>query len=133
VELDELLAAVRSDRIEFVTMRPPGATTVTLERRVVLTGPPEVTDLATIGDIRILDALVDLLGDPARAWAAEVVLAAVTQREEKLVDTFAGQPEAWWDAVGRGAHERWRAWLDQHRDRLVWDADEGVFVERVDP
>jgi hypothetical protein len=129
VELEDMLAAVRSDRIQFATMRPPGAPTATLDRRVVLVAPPEVKGLATVGDVRVLDALVDLLRDPDRAWAAEVVLAALTLKEEKLVDSFAGRPEAWWEAVGRGAYERWRAWLDRSREHLAWDPTEGAFVE----
>jgi hypothetical protein len=133
VELADLLAAVRNDRIEFATMRPRGATTAALERRVVLTGPAEVRDLATVGDVRVLDALVDLLRDPARAWAAEVVLAALTHEDGKVVDTFSGRPQAWWEVAGRGAHERWSAWLRRSRGRLTWNPDDGAFVEADRP
>src|SRR3954453_19217929 len=114
-------------------MRPRGATTATLERRVVLTGPPEVRDLAEIGDVRVLDALVDLLHDPARAWAAEVVLAALTLEDGKLVDTFSGRPQDWWEVAGRAAHERWSAWLRRRRDRLTWNGEDGAFVEADRP
>src|SRR5690242_7939048 len=100
MEWPHLLDAVQNDRIAFVTMRPPGSPFTTLDRRVVLTGPPEAQDLAATGDPRVLEALIALLRDPARAWAAEVVLAALTRREEKQVDSFAAAPDTWWAAVG---------------------------------
>jgi hypothetical protein len=84
MDLATRLTAVRSDRVEFVTMRPPGSPLAILDRRVVVTGPPEVVELSRSGDPRLLDALVDLLGDRDRAWAAQVLLAALTRHEEKL-------------------------------------------------
>jgi hypothetical protein len=122
-------AQVRNDRIEFVTTAPPSSPFATLERRVVVTGPQEVVALAQSGDPRVLDALVPLLSDPHRAWAAEVVLAAMTGEEAKLVDSFAAQPAAWWDALGSTAQSRWQSWLDERRARLVWDAEDQIFVE----
>jgi hypothetical protein len=125
----KLLKAVRNDRIEFATMRPPGSPFAVLERRVIVTGPPELVELSHTGDLRVLDALVDLLQDPDRAWAAEVVLAAMTRREEKLVDSFATAAGDWWESVGQTAHERWSTWLRENRENLVWDAENQVFVE----
>jgi hypothetical protein len=78
-----------------------------------------------------LDALVKLLRDRDRAWAAEVLLSALTRREEKLVESFVSAPDEWWQTFGANAAERWRAWLDGARDRLVWDAAAGYFVERL--
>ena len=53
----------------------------------------------------------------------------MTRREEKIVDSFAATPEAWLEALSETAYARWRAWLDENRERLTWDADERVFVE----
>ena len=130
MELEDMLAAVRSDRVEFVTMRPPGSAFATLERRVVVTGPPELVELAGTGDPAVLDELVKLLKDPERAWAAMVLLASMTCREEKIVDAFAARTGEWWDPVGKTAYERWYKWLDASREKLVWDTENRIFVER---
>jgi hypothetical protein len=87
-------------------------------------------ELTKIGDAQILTRLINLLKKPSRAWAAEVLLAALTGREEKLVDSFASQQEKWWEAIGQTAYERWSSWLDQSRSKLVWDSKEKVFVEQ---
>src|ERR1700740_1252349 len=107
MEFRESLSFVRNDLIQFVTIRPPGSQFTTLERRVVITGPPELVKLSGIGDVRVLDELVELLKDRDRAWAAMVLLAALTRREEKMVDTFATSPEEWWASVGKTAYDRW--------------------------
>lgn len=129
MEFKSLLEAVRSDRVEFVTMRPPGSPLPTLGRRVVVTGPAEAVKLARSGDPRVLDELVELLKEPDRAWAAEVLLAAMTRQEEDIVNSFAAKPDEWWPAVGGTAHKRWSEWLGAARGRLKWDAGEGAFVE----
>lgn len=129
MELKGMLEAVRNDRIEFVTMRPPGSEFVTLERRVVVTGPQELVNLSGMGDLYVLDELIKLLKEPDRAWAAVVLLAAMTRREEKMVDSFATIPDEWWDSVGKTAHERWNKWMKEKNEKLVWDSENKVFVE----
>src|SRR5437773_9941083 len=99
MELKDMLSAVRNDRIQFATMRPPGSQLATLERRVVVTAPPELVELSRTGDVEVLDKLVEMLKEPDRAWAAEVLLAAMTRKEEKLVDSFGGGPDKWWETV----------------------------------
>lgn len=126
---DDLLAAVRNDRIEFVTTRPPDSPFATLDRQVVVTGPPELVELSGTGDVRVLDELVKLLQDPNRAWAAMVLLATMTRTEEKIVDAFAAAPDEWWDSLGKTACERWTRWLGERRGKLVWDSQNRVFVE----
>ncbi len=82
---------VWNDRIKFVTMSSPDSQFATLDRLIVITGPAELIELAGKADIRVLDQLVSLLRDPDRAWAAIVLLAALTRREEKVVDAFANR------------------------------------------
>lgn len=125
----KLLEAVHNDRIEFLTMRPPDSPFATLERRVVVTGPEELVRLSGTGEVQVLKDLVELLKNPERAWAAEVLLAAMTGREAKMVDSFAATPEQWWPSVGKSASERWSDWLTETEGKLVWDADNGTFVE----
>jgi hypothetical protein len=129
MDWQKLLPFVRNDLVQFGTMRPPDSPFVTLERRVRVFAPPELVKLAETGDPAVLYALVPLLRERDRAWAAEVVLAAMTRNEEKLVDSLAAQPDAFWDALGKGAFARWDLWLRERRGRLVWDASEKVFVE----
>lgn len=133
MEHQNMLDAVQNDRVEFITMRPPGSPFATLDRRVAVTGPPELVAVAESGEVALLDELVVLLKEPERAWAAAVLLAAMTGREAKLVDAFAATPDEWWDAVGETAYERWAAWGEGARDRLVWDAETGMFVEAAEP
>ena len=92
VSTQALLDAVRNDDVQFATMRPPGSRFSVLDRQIVITAPPELEQLATLGDPDVLDELVDLLDDPARAWAAAVVLAAVTGRDAKEVESFSARP-----------------------------------------
>jgi hypothetical protein len=115
MEMKDLLAAVRNDRIQFATLRPPGSQFTILERRVIVTGPPELVELSASHDPQVLTQLVELLRNPDRAWAAEVLLAAITDHESKIVDVFAATPDEWWDAVGKTAHERWVTWLSQSK------------------
>jgi len=124
----DLLAAVRNDAVEFATFQPPGSDFALLDRRVVVVAPPELEQLAATGDVEVLDELVELLRDPDRAFAAQVVLSAMTRHEEKEVEAFSGQPDEWWAAVGQRAHEHWAGWLDDVRDRLRWDPDDAAFV-----
>lgn len=113
-------------------MRDPPTRPPSLERRLLVTAPPELAELTHIGDTRVLERLVELLDDPERAWAAQVGLAAMTRRDEGLVEGFSSSPEEWLDTVGPNARERWRDWLDEHRDRLVWNPETRAFVERGD-
>lgn len=124
-----MLAAVRNNRIEFVTTRPPSSQFATLDRHVVVTGPTELVKLSGMGDVQVLDDVVELLQDPDRAWAAMVLLAAMTRREEKIIDSFAATPDEWWNSLGKTAYERWTQWLEETRKKLVWDFQNKVFVE----
>lgn len=129
MELKSILQAVYNNRIEFATMRPPDSPFAALERRVVVTKPPELVNRSRMGDLQVLDELVKLLKEPDRAWAAVVLLAALTRREEKIVDTFAAIPNEWWDSLGKTAYERWSAWLNDVKEKLRWDSENNVFVE----
>ena len=128
---EEQLEAVRAGDVEFVTMRPRGSSFAVLDRVVRVTGPPPLVELASAGEVEVLEELVELLGDEESAWAAEVLLAALTGREAKDVEVFgSSDPAAWWETAGRGAQARWSEWLDASRDGLVWDADAEMFSVR---
>lgn len=130
MELRDMLSAVRNDQVEFLTMSPPGSQFAILERRVVVTAPPELVELSQMGDVKVLEGLVKMLKDPDRAWAAMVLLAAMTREEEKLVDVYATNPAQWWDSIGKTEHERWSKWLKEKKQLLTWDDEDKVFVEK---
>jgi hypothetical protein len=130
MEFRDSLSFVRNDLIQFVTMRPPGSEFTTLERRVVITGPPELVELSGSGDQGVLEELVGLLKYRDKAWAAMVLLAALTGREEKLVDMFAANPGDWWESVGKTAYDRWSLWLTESHGKLFWNSEHRLFVER---
>ncbi|XXY52622.1 hypothetical protein WME91_15950 [Sorangium sp. So ce269] len=122
-----LLPSIRNDAVQFGTMSPPGSPFATLERRVFITQPKEAVRLSETGDPAVLDALLPLLRDRDRAFAAAAVLAAMTRNEEQQMDVYATDPDAWWNALGKGAFDRWDAWLGEHRGKLVWDPSEKYF------
>jgi hypothetical protein len=124
------MQAVRNDSIQFATSRRRGATLPTLDRQVVLTGPPEAVAIAERGEVAVLDQLVPLLADRDRAWAAEVMLAAMTGREADIVNSFQARPSSFFDEVGQGAKDRWQRWLDEVRGKLQWDAAQKQFTLR---
>lgn len=121
MNLDQQLAGVQNDRIAFATMRPPDSPFAVLDRRVTVTGPPDLVALAHTGEPEVVERLIALLDDPERNWAAEVMLAAMTGHEADLVASFAASPEAWPAASGETARARWEAWWRNHGARLVWD------------
>jgi hypothetical protein len=130
MELKDSLAFVRNDRIKFVTMSSGDSPFTTLGRRVVIVDPPEVVELSRTGDVRILDELVALLKDRDRAWAAMVLLAALTRREEDVVNAFATSQDKWWESVGKTAYYRWSEWLTESRGKLTWDVENRIFVDQ---
>jgi hypothetical protein len=127
---EKSLSGIRNSSIQLATSRPPGARMAVLERRVSVTGPPEAVELARSGDPAVLDALLPLLKDPERDWAAEVVLSAMTGREGKDVDTYQTQPEQWRQTLGAGAYDRWSRWLNSVRGHLAWDPAQQMFTEK---
>lgn len=124
-----VLSSVRNDAIQFATMRPPGSRFAVLGRTILVTNPPELVALSRSGDISVLDDLIGLLRDPSRAWAAVVMLAAMTGHDAEIVGSFATAPERWLTELGGTASERWSRWLAEHRAKLTWDADTNRFID----
>lgn len=130
MELAQMLNAVSNDNIEFVTARREDAALPTAQRKVIVTAPPELVELSKAGDVNVLEKLIELLPDRNRAWAAEVLLAALTGNEANIVNAFAAEPNSWQESIGKNAYERWNRWLKARKRNLVWDARAGAFVER---
>jgi len=120
---------LHQDEIDFATMRPPGSKSAVLERQIVVTAPPEAVTLSQSNDLQVVEQLIEALGQPQYAWAAEVMLAAMTGRESKSVESFAATPDDWVDTLGKNAQTRWSEWFEASRDKLNWDADKKMFIE----
>jgi hypothetical protein len=114
-----LLAAVRSDTIEYGTYRPPDSRFLSLGRRVFVAGPPAAVTLARSGDPAVFDALLPLLRRRDQAWAAEVILSALTGQDAMSLQAWS--PDEWWERFGPDAFERWQTWLRPRCGRLVWN------------
>jgi hypothetical protein len=106
--------------ITFVTTMADADPSMPRGRQVVVAGPPAVMDLLAAPDVTLLAALVANLHEPATAWPAEVVLAALTGRDADIVDAFARSPNEWLATLRESAEQAWRAWLTAHRASLVW-------------
>src|SRR5262249_44553760 len=79
---------VRNDNIKFATFQLPGATLPTMQRKIMVVAPPEAVALARSGDVTVLDRLIPLLDNPDRAWAAVVMLSAMTWHDAETVKDF---------------------------------------------
>jgi hypothetical protein len=86
--------------------------------------------LAQTDDLRVLDALLPLLRNPARAWAAHALLAKLTRVDEKEVDVWQARVGGWWESFGNRAFARWSHWLAENRANLRWDPNEKYFAHR---
>jgi len=129
MDTKRMLNAVTDEKIQFVTAPSKSSVLPTTERRIIITGPPELLPFLSLGDPLVLDELIALLPDPYRGWAAEVVLASLTHHDEDVVNAFAAQPRQWQATIGGSAQKRWKEWLEPRRARLAWHSEAHAFVE----
>jgi len=115
------LQMIRNDTIKFGNYRPPEATLPTRGRKIMILGPADAVRLAHSGDLHVVDSLVPLLADPDRAWAAEVMLSAMTGHDSDLVLDYESNAGDFLKDFGHGLEDAWKKWLAEFRDRLQWD------------
>jgi hypothetical protein len=127
---NDVASRLRSAPISFVTTMADAHPSMPRGRQVVVTGPPAVMDLLAAPDVALLAALVANLREPATAWSAEVVLAALTGRDAEIVDAFAQSPKEWLATLRESAEQAWRTWLAAHRASLVWSPAQRRFTLR---
>jgi hypothetical protein len=65
-----------------------------------LKGSPELSTLVTIPSFGITHGLTQLLNDPDRGWAANVLLATITGKLG-IVYSHASTPKEWWEKEGK--------------------------------
>jgi hypothetical protein len=115
---------------------PPGMTTDSILRsevRVFIINPAKVYWLSYSKDPRILDALITLLDDPDRAWAAHVVLSkmlGITGLSSRIDQIT---PHQWWELEGktRKAQQAWTQYLQKVKSSMVWSPAGGYYKHRA--
>jgi hypothetical protein len=122
------LDAVDNTTIQFVSYRPSGSVFALLDRKIGITGPAAVLNLVEEADPNLLTALIDLLKDPQKAWAAAIILTALTGGDGKVVESFSGRPEKWWEAIGTNAYGYWKNWYQENKNNLQWDKSKKIFA-----
>jgi hypothetical protein len=95
------------------------------ENRIFILSPPELVQLSSIGDVKILDKLVELTDVPGKAWAAHVLIAKMLGFSE-----IRSIPENWWQTEGKTgiAKKKWTNYIRQIKPTLHWDSKKRYFV-----
>jgi hypothetical protein len=119
--------AVSNKTIRFASFRPPESPFATLERQVKVTGPDSVLELIRFADTSLLPSLIEFLKTPEKAWAAEIILTAITETDGKILESFSLNPSKWWDAIGLNAFTKWNTWYLKNRDKIKWDEKLQIF------
>jgi hypothetical protein len=120
----------------FISSPPPGWTTDSIlypEVRIFIINPPKVYWLSNSNDRRILEELINLLDDPNRAWAANIILskmlgiAGINSRIDQIT------PSQWWEIKGKTkkAKQEWTQYLQNLQSSMVWSPLGGYYKHRA--
>jgi hypothetical protein len=135
-----VLYPVSSAKIPPPLIGPPlgepitGKISITFARaRIFIINPPQAYRLSNFNDQKILDALVGLLDDPNRAWAAHVTLAkmlGITGISSKIDQTT---PNQWWELEGKTqkAKQEWTQYLQNVKPSMIWSPSGGYYKHRA--
>lgn len=118
---------VNNKTIRFATFRPPGSSFATLERQIKITAPDSVVELIRLADTSLLPSLIEFLKTPKKAWAAEIILTAITETDGKILESFSGNPSTWWGTIGVNAFNKWNTWYSKNKNKIVWDEKMQIF------
>jgi hypothetical protein len=90
--------------------------------RVFIQGPSKVYKLSNIDDLRIIDELLKLMDNPARAWAAHVVIAKMMGSSGLITSVGIISPQEWWETEGKTgkAKQAWIDYLEQVKPTMKW-------------
>jgi hypothetical protein len=95
------------------------------ENRIFILNPPELVQLSNIGDVKILEKLVELTDIPGKAWAAHVLIAKMLGFSDikSISDT-------WWKTEGKTgiAQKKWTKYISQIKPTLHWDSQKKYFT-----
>lgn len=90
--------------------------------RVFIQSPSKVYKLSNINDFRIIDELLKLMDNPARAWAAHVVIAKMMGSSGLITSVGTISPQEWWETEGKTgkAKQAWIDYLKQVKPTMKW-------------
>ncbi|MGB7414487.1 MAG: hypothetical protein WA902_09790, partial [Thermosynechococcaceae cyanobacterium] len=98
--------------------------------RIFILDSPKIYWLSNTSDPKVLDALVQLLDVPDRAWAANVILAKMLGKANlgdfKIREDKA---EQWWEIEGKTgkAKQEWAAYLEKVKPTMKWSVLGGYY------
>jgi hypothetical protein len=97
--------------------------------RIFILDSPSIYWLSNTNDPEVLDALVQLLDIPDRAWAANVTLAKMLGSTGLSFEIREGKAEQWWETEGKTgkAKQEWAAYLEKVRPTLKWSVLGGYY------
>jgi hypothetical protein len=97
--------------------------------RIFILDSPSIYWLSNTNDPEILDALVQLLDIPDRAWAANVTLAKMLGSTGLSFEIREGKAEQWWETEGKTgkAKQEWAAYLEKVKPTLKWSILGGYY------
>jgi len=124
---EPLLKSVNNKTIQFASYSPERSAFAVLERNIIVTGPDSVLQLLQAGDTAILPSVIDLLKESTKAWAAEIILTALTAGDAKVIESFNDDPQKWWETVGANSYAYWNSWYIKNKDSIEWNSDTGKF------
>jgi hypothetical protein len=125
------LNAVDNKTIQFVSFRPSGSAFALLDRNIKIVGPSAVLNLVEKANIALLPALINLLKDPEKAWAAAIILTSITGADGKLIESFSNEPGKWWESIGVNTYEHWNNWYLENKNNIQWDRSKKIFAAVV--
>ncbi|MGB7414431.1 MAG: hypothetical protein WA902_09510 [Thermosynechococcaceae cyanobacterium] len=97
--------------------------------RVFILNSSKIYWLSNTNDPKVLDALVQLLDIPDRAWAANVVLAKMMGNTGLGFEVRESKANQWWEAEGKTgkAKQEWAAYLEKVKPTMKWSVLGGYY------
>jgi hypothetical protein len=102
-------------------------------KRVFILNPSKLYRLSNINDLKVLDALVDLLDNRDRGWAAHITLCKMLGLDGLGSDLFQTPPNQWWELEGKTqkAKQEWTQYLQEVKPTMVWSPMGGYYKHRA--
>ena len=103
------LDTLHNQTIQFATYMPSGSRFVSLGRKITILAPEEAVKIAS-GGSQIIPALINLLHDEERDWAANVILASISEQDALRVSVYASNIEEWKETQKEADIRYWEKW-----------------------
>ncbi|MDH7460666.1 hypothetical protein QEG73_05230 [Chitinophagaceae bacterium 26-R-25] len=124
------LDSVDNKTIQFVTHQSSGSQFAVIGRSVDVVAPDAVLHLVREADINLLPALINLLKDSSKAWAAEIILSSLTAVDGKIIESYQTNVKEWWENIGVNEYQHWNNWYLKNKNNIQWNKMKGTFEIR---